>query len=344
MALLISLPLGILAALKRHSFVDNLCTLVAVAGQADADLLARHHADHHLRGAPPAAARLRLRHLAALPRCPPSRLGAFLAPITMRLVRSGVIEVHEHGVHQDRARQGHGRVEGGGQARLPQRVHPGHHRARAAVRPAPGRRHRHRDRVRVARASPPSRWTRSATRTSRWSSARWCCWPCSSWPSTSSSTWSSGSSTPASGPALMARERPRPVALAELGDAPVATPERRAGDPAAPLAAALGPGRRRHPPPDRRQRRRSRPWIAPHSPLAVDIRHRLGAARVDGGRQARPLARHRPDRPRPALAHDLRRPRLAGDRGRRGAHLGHHRGAARARGGLLRRPAPTGRS
>src|SRR6266542_3881042 len=34
MALLIALPLGILAALKRHSFVDNLCTMVAVAGQA----------------------------------------------------------------------------------------------------------------------------------------------------------------------------------------------------------------------------------------------------------------------------------------------------------------------
>ena len=34
MALLIALPLGILAALKRHSFVDTLCTMVAVAGQA----------------------------------------------------------------------------------------------------------------------------------------------------------------------------------------------------------------------------------------------------------------------------------------------------------------------
>src|SRR5262249_34452860 len=33
-ALLIALPLGILAALKRHSLVDNLCTLLAVAGQA----------------------------------------------------------------------------------------------------------------------------------------------------------------------------------------------------------------------------------------------------------------------------------------------------------------------
>src|SRR5262249_11154537 len=33
-ALLISLPLGILAALKRHSWIDTCCTGVAVAGQA----------------------------------------------------------------------------------------------------------------------------------------------------------------------------------------------------------------------------------------------------------------------------------------------------------------------
>src|SRR5436309_14327016 len=33
-ALVIALPLGILAALKRHSWLDSLCTAVAVAGQA----------------------------------------------------------------------------------------------------------------------------------------------------------------------------------------------------------------------------------------------------------------------------------------------------------------------
>jgi peptide/nickel transport system permease protein len=33
-ALLIALPLGIVAALKRHSVVDSLCTVTAVAGQA----------------------------------------------------------------------------------------------------------------------------------------------------------------------------------------------------------------------------------------------------------------------------------------------------------------------
>ena len=33
-ALVIALPLGIVAALRRHSLVDNLCTMLAVAGQA----------------------------------------------------------------------------------------------------------------------------------------------------------------------------------------------------------------------------------------------------------------------------------------------------------------------
>src|SRR5260370_31275651 len=91
-ALLIALPLGILAALKRHSFVDTLCTLLAVAGQAmpifwlGIMLIIIF------------AVRLRL-----LPASdygpwpnfvmPAFYLRAFLAPITMRLVRSGIIEV-----------------------------------------------------------------------------------------------------------------------------------------------------------------------------------------------------------------------------------------------------------
>ena len=66
-ALLISLPLGILAALKRHSLAWTASARGGGGGPGHADLLARHHADHHLRGAPPAPARLRLRHLAALP-------------------------------------------------------------------------------------------------------------------------------------------------------------------------------------------------------------------------------------------------------------------------------------
>ena len=89
-ALAIALPLGVLAALKRHSVVDALCTLLAVAGQAmpifwlGIMLIIIF------------AVRLR-----ALPASgygtwqnfvmPAFCLGTFLAPITMRLVRSGLI-------------------------------------------------------------------------------------------------------------------------------------------------------------------------------------------------------------------------------------------------------------
>jgi peptide/nickel transport system permease protein len=92
MALLIALPLGILAALKRHSFVDSLCTMVAVAGQAmpifwlGIMLIIIF------------AVRLRLLPASGYGTwqnfvMPAFCLGAFLAPLTMRLVRSGLIEV-----------------------------------------------------------------------------------------------------------------------------------------------------------------------------------------------------------------------------------------------------------
>jgi len=91
-ALLIALPLGILAALKRHSWIDSLCTAVAVAGQAAplfwlGIMLIIVFA-------------VRLKVLPASGYgswqnfvLPSFCLGAALAPITMRLVRSGVIEV-----------------------------------------------------------------------------------------------------------------------------------------------------------------------------------------------------------------------------------------------------------
>jgi peptide/nickel transport system permease protein len=91
-ALLIALPLGVVAALKRHSSVDTLCTLLAVAGQAMpifwlGIMLIIIFA-------------VRLKVLPASGYgtwqnfvMPAVCLGAFLAPITMRLVRSGLIEV-----------------------------------------------------------------------------------------------------------------------------------------------------------------------------------------------------------------------------------------------------------
>jgi len=92
MALLISLPLGILAALKRHSLVDNLCTMGAVAGQAmpifwlGIMLIIIFAVRLKML---PASGYGTWEHFIM----PAFTLGAFLAPITMRLVRSGVIEV-----------------------------------------------------------------------------------------------------------------------------------------------------------------------------------------------------------------------------------------------------------
>ena len=91
-ALLIALPLGILAALKRHSFVDSLCTVAAVAGQAmpifwlGIMLIIIFAVQLRLL---PASGYGTWRHFLM----PSFTLGAFLAPITMRLVRSGVIEI-----------------------------------------------------------------------------------------------------------------------------------------------------------------------------------------------------------------------------------------------------------
>jgi peptide/nickel transport system permease protein len=91
-ALLIALPLGILAALKRHSFVDNLCTMIAVAGQAMPifwlGIMLIIIFAVRLK-ALPASGYGTWQHFLM----PAFTLGAFLAPITMRLVRSGVVEI-----------------------------------------------------------------------------------------------------------------------------------------------------------------------------------------------------------------------------------------------------------
>jgi peptide/nickel transport system permease protein len=91
-ALLIALPLGILAALKRHSLLDNLCTMLAVAGQAMPlfwlGIMLIIIFAVRLR-ALPASGYGTWQHFLMPAFC----LGAFLSPITMRLVRSGVVEV-----------------------------------------------------------------------------------------------------------------------------------------------------------------------------------------------------------------------------------------------------------
>src|SRR6058998_2292475 len=91
-ALLISLPLGILAALKRHSWIDTLCTGLAVAGQATPlfwlGIMLIIVFAVRLKLLPASGYGTWQNFL-----LPAFCLGATLAPITMRLVRSGVIEV-----------------------------------------------------------------------------------------------------------------------------------------------------------------------------------------------------------------------------------------------------------
>jgi peptide/nickel transport system permease protein len=91
-ALLIAIPLGVLAALKRHSLIDNLCTVLAVAGQAMPifwlGIMLIIVFAVRLK-ALPASGYGTWQHFVM----PAFTLGAFLAPITMRLVRSGIIEV-----------------------------------------------------------------------------------------------------------------------------------------------------------------------------------------------------------------------------------------------------------
>jgi peptide/nickel transport system permease protein len=91
-ALLIALPLGILSALKRHSWIDSLCTAIAVAGQAAPifwlGIMLIIVFAVRLKVLP-ASGYGTWQHFLLPSFC----LGAALAPITMRLVRSGVIEV-----------------------------------------------------------------------------------------------------------------------------------------------------------------------------------------------------------------------------------------------------------
>src|SRR5262249_29480285 len=91
-ALIIALPLGFIAALRRHSIVDNACTAVAVAGQAMPifwlGIMLIIIFAVRLKVLP-ASGYGTWQHFLM----PSLTLGAFLAPLTMRLVRSGVIEI-----------------------------------------------------------------------------------------------------------------------------------------------------------------------------------------------------------------------------------------------------------
>jgi len=118
-AMLIAFPLGTIAAYRRGSAVDNLCTMLAVAGQAVPiywlGLMLMIVLGVQLRLLPPSGYG-RLENFIM----PTIALGSFLAPITMRLVRSSMIDVlSQDYIRTARARELHRRIDQ--QRRLPGR-------------------------------------------------------------------------------------------------------------------------------------------------------------------------------------------------------------------------------
>jgi len=91
-AVLISIPLGVVAAVRRYSLLDNLCTVFAVSGQAmpifwlGLMLIIFFAVQVRLL---PASGRGTLLHLIM----PAITLGASLAPITMRMTRSKMLDI-----------------------------------------------------------------------------------------------------------------------------------------------------------------------------------------------------------------------------------------------------------
>jgi peptide/nickel transport system permease protein len=91
-SLLMAIPLGILSAVRRYSLLDNLCTMLAVGGQAmpifwlGIMLIIIFSVRLHWL---PASGFGTWEHVVL----PATTLGFFLAPLTMRLVRSGMLDV-----------------------------------------------------------------------------------------------------------------------------------------------------------------------------------------------------------------------------------------------------------
>jgi ABC-type dipeptide/oligopeptide/nickel transport system permease component len=91
-ALVIAIPLGVVAAVRRYSFLDNLCTMLAVSGQAmpifwlGLMLIILFSVKLH---ALPASGRGSFAQLLM----PAFTLGASLAPITMRMTRSKMLDI-----------------------------------------------------------------------------------------------------------------------------------------------------------------------------------------------------------------------------------------------------------
>src|SRR5262245_20683272 len=331
-ALLISLPLGILAALKRHSWVDTLCTGLAVAGQATPlfwlGIMLIIVFAVRLKLLPASGYGTWQNFL-----LPAFCLGATLAPITMRLVRSGVIEV----MNMEFIKTA---------------------RAKGLAEPAVVIKHAFRNAcipVITVLGLQFGQLLGGAIITET----------VFAWPGVATLTVESirNQDFPVVQCAVVllallivgvnlvvdlvvgfidprirtacCREEHADADRAHRGRRGRRRPGHGApGDVAPPGAAALGRGRRRRAPAHHRHRDLR---AVDRAVRSADGRHPASAvaAGVDGARHCRAPARHRPGRARLAGAHDLRRARLAGGGGRLRDHLRHDRGAVRSRRGLL---------
>ena len=153
-SLVIALPLGILAAVRRNTWVDTLATGISLIGQAMPVYWLG------LLGILLFAVQWRLLpsmgggSLAALV-LPATTLAVYSASRIMRLTRSAMLDVlHQDYIRMARAK-GLSEAQGADQARAAQRLDPDRHDHRPAIRRLARRRRHHRDGVCLARRRTP---------------------------------------------------------------------------------------------------------------------------------------------------------------------------------------------
>ena len=153
LAVLLALPLGIMAAVRRGSAPRLRGDGARAGGPVHAHVLARHPPDPRVRREPPLGAGLRRRGLAhpRPARRDPGRLGhgPDRAHHPLEHARGA-----EPGLPPDGAGEGHRRAVGDPAARPPQRGDPDRDRDRARAREPPGRRGDHRGGVRLSGRRP----------------------------------------------------------------------------------------------------------------------------------------------------------------------------------------------